>query len=46
MRLIGEASEQMGIVSFDEAMESARSAGLDLVEVASNAEPPVCKIMD
>jgi len=36
----------MGIVSFDEAMESARSAGLDLVEVASNAEPPVCKIMD
>jgi len=27
-------------------MESARSAGLDLVEVASNAEPPVCKIMD
>ena len=46
MRLIGEAGEQMGIVSFDEAMELARSAGLDLVEVASNAEPPVCKIMD
>ena len=46
MRLIGEAGDQMGIVSFDEAMESARSAGLDLVEVASNAEPPVCKIMD
>ena len=46
MRLINEAGEQMGIVSFDEAMELARSAGLDLVEVASNAEPPVCKIMD
>lgn len=46
MRLIDEAGEQMGIVSFDEAMELARSAGLDLVEVASNAEPPVCKIMD
>ena len=46
MRLIGEAGEQMGIVSFDEAMKLARSAGLDLVEVASNAEPPVCKIMD
>ena len=46
MRLIGEAGEQMGIVSFDEAMELAKSAGLDLVEVASNAEPPVCKIMD
>ena len=36
----------MGIVSISEAMESARSAGLDLVEVASGAEPPVCKIMD
>ena len=46
MRLIDEAGEQMGIVSFDEAMELAKSAGLDLVEVASNAEPPVCKIMD
>ena len=46
MRLIDEAGEQKGIVSFDEAMELARSAGLDLVEVASNAEPPVCKIMD
>ena len=46
MRLIDEAGEQMGIVSFNEAMESARLAGLDLVEVASNAEPPVCKIMD
>ena len=46
MRLIGEAGEQMGIISISEAMESARSAGLDLVEVASGAEPPVCKIMD
>ena len=46
MRLIGESGEQMGIVSISEAMESARSAGLDLVEVASGTEPPVCKIMD
>jgi translation initiation factor IF-3 len=36
----------MGIVPIGEAMESARSAGLDLVEVASSSDPPVCKIMD
>ena len=36
----------MGIISISEAMESAKSAGLDLVEVASGTAPPVCKIMD
>tara|TARA_Y100000590_G_scaffold468058_1_gene649191 strand:- start:3084 stop:3515 length:432 start_codon:yes stop_codon:yes gene_type:complete len=36
----------MGIVAIQEAMESASSAGLDLVEVASSSDPPVCKIMD
>jgi len=36
----------MGIVPIAEAIESARSAGLDLVEVASSSDPPVCKIMD
>lgn len=36
----------MGLVSIKEALESARNRGLDLVEVASNANPPVCKIMD
>lgn len=46
VRLIGETGEQIGIVSLEEALDSARNAGLDLVEVASNARPPVCKIMD
>ena len=36
----------MGIVSISEAIGNAKDAGLDLVEVASNTEPPVCKIMD
>ena len=44
--MIGETGEQMGIVPFAEAIESASSAGLDLVEVSSSSDPPVCKIMD
>ena len=36
----------MGIVPIAEAIESAGSAGLDLVEVSSSSDPPVCKIMD
>ncbi len=36
----------MGIVSTEEAMQKARNLDLDLVEVASNADPPVCRIMD
>ena len=36
----------MGIVSIQEALERARDAGLDLVEVAPNAKPPVCRLMD
>ena len=36
----------MGIVSIGEARERAEEAGLDLVEVAPNAEPPVCRVMD
>jgi translation initiation factor IF-3 len=37
---------QLGIISTDEAMSLARGAGLDLVEVAPNEKPPVCRIMD
>jgi translation initiation factor IF-3 len=37
---------QLGIISTDEAMSLAREAGLDLVEVAPNEKPPVCRIMD
>ena len=36
----------MGVITRDEALEQARASGLDLVEVASAEEPPVCRIMD
>ena len=44
--MIGDAGQQMGIVPIAEAIGYAKDAGLDLVEVASSTEPPVCKIMD
>ena len=46
IRLVGEEGEQMGIMSPREAMQIAIEKGLDLVEVAPAAKPPVCKIMD
>jgi len=46
VRLIGDAGEQIGIVSIDEARERATERGLDLVEVAPDARPPVVKMMD
>ena len=46
IRLVGETGEQMGIMSPREAMQIALESGLDLVEVAPAAKPPVCKIMD
>src|SRR5690606_14390881 len=46
VRLINEKDEQVGIVPTAEAMRMARDAGLDLVEVAPTARPPVCRIMD
>ncbi len=46
VRLIGAAGEQIGVVVIDNALERARDAGLDLVEVAPEAKPPVCKILD
>ncbi|MET0106257.1 MAG: translation initiation factor IF-3 [Sedimenticola sp.] len=46
VRLIGADGEQVGIVSINEAMENAEEAGLDLVEIVPNAEPPVCRVMD
>ncbi|MBF0175945.1 MAG: translation initiation factor IF-3 [Magnetococcales bacterium] len=46
VRLIDENSEQVGIISRTEAMSRAFEVGLDLVEVAPEARPPVCKIMD
>ena len=46
MRLIGVDGKQVGIVSIQEALRRAGKEGLDLVEVAPNANPPVCRIMD
>ena len=46
VRLVGADGGQRGIVSRDEALAEARASGLDLVMVAPDAEPPVCKIMD
>lgn len=46
VRLIDEKGEQVGIVSRQEALSRAIEASLDLVEVAPQARPPVCKIMD
>lgn len=46
MRLIGPNREHLGIVSSREALERAREAGLDLVEVSPGADPPVARIMD
>lgn len=46
VRLIGADGENVGVVATEEARRMAREAGLDLVEVAPNAEPPVCRIMD
>jgi translation initiation factor IF-3 len=44
VRLIGENGEQVGIVSTREALERARSLGLNLVEISATARPPVCRI--
>ena len=46
VRLVGAGGEQRGIVSRSEALAEARASGLDLVLVAAEAEPPVCKVMD
>ena len=46
VRLIGEDGKQIGIVPLREALNAARERNLDLVEVAPNANPPVCRIMD
>lgn len=46
MRLIGPDGDNIGVVSVKEALRVAQEAELDLVEVAPNAEPPVCRVMD
>ena len=44
--MIKGKGEQLGILDIDQAVEMAADAGLDLVEVSPNAEPPVCRVMD
>ncbi len=46
VRLIDEEGNQIGVIPTREALEMARERGLDLVEVAPNASPPVCRLMD
>ncbi len=44
--MIGPKGENIGVVDIDEALKIAHNAELDLVEVAPNSEPPVCRVMD
>ena len=46
VRVIGDDGEQLGVMDTRDAIRKAREQGLDLVEVAANAEPPVCRIID
>lgn len=46
VRVIGENNEQLGIMGIDEARKLAEEAGVDLVKIAPNALPPVCRIID
>ncbi len=46
VRLIGPNGENAGVVPISQALRVAREAGLDLVEVAPNTEPPVCRVLD
>jgi len=46
VRLVDEEGKQVGVVPTEQALQMAQEKGLDLVEVAPNVRPPVCKIMD
>ena len=46
VRLIGPEGEQLGVLTLSDALKSAYDQGLDLVEVAGSADPPVCRILD
>jgi len=46
VRLIGDNGEQVGVVPIDEALQYAQERDLDLVEVAKEARPPVCRVLD
>ena len=46
VRVVNQEGEQLGVMSSKEALALAQSKGLDLVNIAPTAKPPVCKIMD
>lgn len=46
MRVVGPEGEQVGILSREDALRMAEEAGVDLVEIAPQADPPVCRVMD
>ena len=46
VRVIGIDMKQLGVISLTEAINLARAAGVDLVEIAPNATPPVCRVVD
>ena len=46
MRLISDSGEQLGVVPIEVALDKANEVGLDLIEVAPNGKPPVCRILD
>jgi translation initiation factor IF-3 len=46
VRLIDEEGENVGVLSITEALEAAQQAGVDLVEISPNMDPPVCRVMD
>jgi len=46
VRVVDESGKQIGVMPIEEARARAEEAGLDLVEIAPNADPPVCKIID
>jgi translation initiation factor IF-3 len=46
VRVIGEQGEQLGVLSLADALGLAQSRGIDLVEIAPTAKPPVCRIVD
>ncbi len=46
LRVIGAEGENLGVISLDEALKAAETAGLDLIEISPNAVPPVAKVMD
>jgi translation initiation factor IF-3 len=46
LRVVGPQGENLGVLSFADAMKAAEAAGLDLIEISPNANPPVAKVMD